>query len=140
MTAGGSVRAIESAKDSLYNAFIGLAIVVLRRVLANLVGGALGAACGGLIMPIVYEVPTHLNVSDTIVFGLDAHQLVRLAAEGSLGYLVWDQANVLTPEVRATVACLFVAAGLACARLQPGGRPLERWVVAQYLAFPRQFT
>ena len=43
MTAGGSVRAIESAKGSLYNAFIGLAIVVLCRVLANLVGGALGA-------------------------------------------------------------------------------------------------
>jgi hypothetical protein len=42
MTAGGRVRAIESAKGSLYNAFIGLAIV-LCRVLANLVGGALGA-------------------------------------------------------------------------------------------------
>ena len=47
MTAGGSVRAIESAKGSLYNAFIGLAIVVLCRVLANLVGGALGAPAGG---------------------------------------------------------------------------------------------
>ena len=47
MTAGGSVRAIESAKCSLYNAFIGLAIVVLCRVLANLVGGALGAPAGG---------------------------------------------------------------------------------------------
>src|SRR5438034_9513182 len=31
MTAGGSVRAIESAKGSLYYAFIGLAIVVLVR-------------------------------------------------------------------------------------------------------------
>jgi hypothetical protein len=38
--------AIESAKGSLYNAFIGLAIVVLCRVLANLVGGALGAPTG----------------------------------------------------------------------------------------------
>ncbi len=47
MTAGGSVRAIESAKGSLYNAFIGLAIVVLCRVLANLIGGALGAPTGG---------------------------------------------------------------------------------------------
>jgi hypothetical protein len=43
MTAGGSVRAIESAKGSIYNAFIGLAIVILCRVLANLVGSALGA-------------------------------------------------------------------------------------------------
>jgi hypothetical protein len=43
MTAGGSVRAVESAKGSLYHAFIGLAIVILARVLANLVGAALGA-------------------------------------------------------------------------------------------------
>src|SRR5438128_10008446 len=46
MTAGGSVRAIESAKGSLYNAFIGLAIVVLCRVLASLIGAALGAPTG----------------------------------------------------------------------------------------------
>jgi hypothetical protein len=46
MTAGGSVRAVESAKGSLYNAFIGLAIVLLCRVLANLVGGALGTQGG----------------------------------------------------------------------------------------------
>ena len=41
MTAGGSVRAVESAKGSLSNAFIGLAIAMLCRVLANLVNGAL---------------------------------------------------------------------------------------------------
>ena len=43
MTAGGSVRAIESAKSSLYNALIGFAIVILCKVIAGLVGGALGA-------------------------------------------------------------------------------------------------
>src|ERR671936_891109 len=93
-------------------------------------------------MPIMYEVPTHLNVSDTIVFGLGAHQLVRLAAGGSLGYLVWDQANALPLEIRATVAGLLVAAGLACALLQPGGRPLDRWALAGllYLAIPRRFA
>jgi Type IV secretion system pilin len=42
MTAGGSVRALESAKNSLSNALIGLAIVILCRVVANLVRGALG--------------------------------------------------------------------------------------------------
>jgi len=41
MTAGGSVRAVESAKGSLSNAFIGLAIAMLCPALANLVGGAL---------------------------------------------------------------------------------------------------
>ena len=43
MTAGGSVRGVESAKGSLYNALIGFAIVILCKVIANLVGGALGS-------------------------------------------------------------------------------------------------
>jgi hypothetical protein len=47
MTAGGSVRAIESAKSSFSNALIGLAIVALSRVLANLVAAALGAPQAG---------------------------------------------------------------------------------------------
>ncbi len=93
-------------------------------------------------MPIVYEVPTHLHVSDTIVFGLGAHQLVRLAAGGSLAYFVWDQATVLSPELRAAIAGLLVVAGLACALAQSGGRPLDRWALAAvlYLATPRHFA
>jgi hypothetical protein len=43
MTAGGNPRAVESAKESLFNAVIGLAIVILCKVLADLVGSALGA-------------------------------------------------------------------------------------------------
>ena len=43
MGAGGSVRAIESAKGSLYNALIGFAIVILCKVIAGLIGHALGA-------------------------------------------------------------------------------------------------
>ena len=43
MTAGGSVRAAESAKSSIYHALIGFTIVILCKVLANLVAGALGA-------------------------------------------------------------------------------------------------
>jgi hypothetical protein len=43
MTAGGSPRAVESAKSSFTNALIGLAIVALCKVLANLVASALGA-------------------------------------------------------------------------------------------------
>ena len=46
MPAGGSVRALESAKSSLSNALIGLAIVILCRVVANLVRGALGGEGG----------------------------------------------------------------------------------------------
>jgi hypothetical protein len=47
MSAGGSVRAVESAKGSLYNALIGLAVVILSKIIAGLVGAALGAPAGG---------------------------------------------------------------------------------------------
>ena len=47
LSAGGSVRSVESAKGSLYNALIGFAIVILCRVVAGLVGGALGAPGAG---------------------------------------------------------------------------------------------
>ena len=47
MSAGGSVRTIESAKSSLYNALIGLAIVIMCKVIAGLVGNALGAPGAG---------------------------------------------------------------------------------------------
>jgi hypothetical protein len=50
MTAGGSVRAIEAAKGSLYNALIGFAIVILCKVIANLVGGALGSPSQALVL------------------------------------------------------------------------------------------
>src|SRR5262245_35995629 len=42
MTAGGSPRSLESAKSSISNALLGLVIVILCRVIANLVRGALG--------------------------------------------------------------------------------------------------
>jgi hypothetical protein len=43
MSAGGSVRAVESAKSSLYNALVGFVFVILCKIIAGLVGGALGA-------------------------------------------------------------------------------------------------
>jgi hypothetical protein len=48
MTAGGSLRSLESAKSSFSNALVGLAIVILCKVIANLVGGALGAPAQAL--------------------------------------------------------------------------------------------
>jgi hypothetical protein len=35
MSAGGSVRAVESAKGSLYNALIGFAVVILCKIIAG---------------------------------------------------------------------------------------------------------
>jgi hypothetical protein len=51
MSAGGSVRAIESAKGSLYHALIGFAIVILCKVIAGLVGNALGAPGSNALGP-----------------------------------------------------------------------------------------
>jgi hypothetical protein len=44
ISAGASVRAIESTKVSLDNALVGLVIVILCKTIAGLVGGALGAS------------------------------------------------------------------------------------------------
>jgi hypothetical protein len=41
------VRAVESAKGSLYNALIGFAVVILCEITAGLLGGGLGAPGGG---------------------------------------------------------------------------------------------
>jgi hypothetical protein len=43
ISAGGSTRAVESAKASLHHALLGLAVVFFSKVLANIVGNALGA-------------------------------------------------------------------------------------------------
>jgi hypothetical protein len=42
-------------------------------------------------MPRVYELPTHLDVQDTLLFGLTARQLVRLAVGASVAYAIWNQ-------------------------------------------------
>ena len=47
ISAGGSSRTVESAKSSLYNALIGFAIVIMCKIIAGLVGGALGAPGAG---------------------------------------------------------------------------------------------
>jgi hypothetical protein len=65
-------------------------------------------------MPRIYEVPTHLNVEDTLLLGLTARQLVRLAAFASLAYGLWDQVTAIPPVPRA------VAAGRSASGLSPG--------------------
>ncbi len=49
LTAGAA--AVEGAKGSLYHALIGLAIVIMCKIIAGLVGGALGAPGGTALGP-----------------------------------------------------------------------------------------
>jgi len=92
-------------------------------------------------MPRIIEVPTHLNVEDTLLFGLTARQILRLVALLSLAYGVWDQVDLPTP-IRASLAALLALLGVTLALIQPGGRPLDQWVfaAAAFVLVPRRLT
>jgi PrgI family protein len=84
-------------------------------------------------MPRVHELPTHLQVEDVLLAGLTARQLLRLMIGASLAYGLWDQAISLPIPIRAVLAAVLAAAGLLVALFQPGGRPLDQWVLAALL-------
>ena len=90
-------------------------------------------------MPRVYELPTHLQVEDQLIAGLTARQLLRLAIGASLAYGLWDQAAWLPGEVRLAFAGVLALIGVLSALLQPGGRPLDQWLLAAvlFVALPR---
>jgi hypothetical protein len=85
-------------------------------------------------MPRIHEMPTHLNVEDTLLGPLTPRQLVRLAAGLSLAYITWDQLTVLPDPLRAGLAGLLVLVGLLVACWRPGGVGLDAWALAA-LAF-----
>jgi hypothetical protein len=60
MSAGGSTRSVESAKSSLFNALIGFAIVILCVVIANLIGGAVGAPKVALDASMPFTLTPHI--------------------------------------------------------------------------------
>jgi hypothetical protein len=91
-------------------------------------------------MPRVYELPTHLDVQDTLLFGLTVRQLVRLAVGASVAYAIWNQTAALPAALRFGFTCVVVIIGLLLALLQPGGRPLDQWLFAalQFCLLPRR--
>ena len=93
-------------------------------------------------MPRVYELPTHLQVEDELIAGLTARQLLRLMIGASLAFGLWDQAVWLPQEVRLSLAAVIAAAGLLLALLQPGGRPLDQWLLAGllFIVLPRRLV
>src|SRR6266536_6052375 len=93
-------------------------------------------------MPRVYELPTHLQVEDVLIAGLTARQLVRLMIGASLAYGVWDQAGWLAQDVRLAVAVVVAVIGVLFALLQPGGRPLDQWLLAGvlFIVLPRRLV
>jgi hypothetical protein len=72
-------------------------------------------------MPRVYELPTHLQVEDTLILGLTARELVRLMLGASLAYGLWDQAVWLPDEARLSMAIVLAILGVLVALVQPAG-------------------
>ncbi len=93
-------------------------------------------------MPRVHELPTHLQVEDVLIAGLTARQLLRLMIGASLAYGVWDQAGWLPQEVRLSGAAVLAVAGALFGLLQPGGRPLDQWLLAGvlFVVLPRRLV
>ncbi len=93
-------------------------------------------------MPRVYELPTHLQVEDELIAGLTARQLLRLMIGASLAFGLWDRAVWLPQEVRLSLAAVLAAAGVLLALLQPGGRPLDQWLLAGllFIVLPRRLV
>src|SRR6266851_7975219 len=91
-------------------------------------------------MPRVYELPTHLQVEDQLIAGLTARQLLRLMIGASVGYGMWDQVSWLPQELRLTLALVLAVIGVLFALLQPGGRPLDQWLLAGvlFIVLPRR--
>ena len=81
-------------------------------------------------MPRIHEMPTHLNVEDTLLGPLTPGQVARLAAGLSLAYLTWDQLTVLSDPLRAAMAGLLVLAGVLAACCRPAGVGLDAWAFA----------
>ena len=94
-----------------------------------------------------HEIPTHLEVEDKILGTLTVRQLLFLAVGLSLSYGLWGllhQLAVSPGQYLPIVAQIALAAipalcTLVLALAQPGGRPLEEWLlaIARYAGQPK---
>ena len=81
-------------------------------------------------MPRIHEMPTHLNVEDTLLGPLTPRQLVRLVLGLSLAYAAWDQLTLLPDPVRLGLTGLLALAGVLVACCRPAGVGLDAWALA----------
>ncbi|HEY3059787.1 MAG TPA: PrgI family protein [Chloroflexota bacterium] len=83
-----------------------------------------------------------MQVEDQLIAGLTARQLLRLMIGASLAYAAWDQLNWLPEDIRLALAAMLAIVGVLFALVQPGGRPLDQWLVAGllFVALPRRLV
>jgi hypothetical protein len=93
-------------------------------------------------MALTHEIPTHLSVEDTIIFGLTSRQVLTFMAFASPAYGLWEQAGDLALVLRGALALGLALLGLVFTLVRPAGRPLDEWLFAlvAYLLQPRRMT
>lgn len=94
-----------------------------------------------------HEIPTHLEVEDKILGTLTVRQLLFLAVGLSLSYGLWgllhqfavSPGHHLPLVVQLALAAIPALCTLVLALAQPGGRPLEEWLlaIARYASQPK---
>jgi hypothetical protein len=85
-----------------------------------------------------HEIPTHLEVEDKILGTLTVRQLLFLAVGLSLSYGLWGLLHQLAVSpghhlpivAQLALAAIPALCALVLALAQPGGRPLEEWLLA----------
>ena len=79
--------------------------------------------------------PAYLNTPEKLLWGLTGRELIIIALGCSLGYKVWANSLFLLDGglwgfiLRLALALIPVLCSVALAKLRPGGRYLEIWLV-----------
>jgi hypothetical protein len=87
-----------------------------------------------------HEIPTHLNVEDTVVLGLTIRQFAYLVVGMAGGYGLWNQWPDLVLGLRMVPAGMWLILAVAIALVRPHGRGFEEWafVALHYAVLPKQ--
>jgi hypothetical protein len=87
-----------------------------------------------------HEIPTHLNVEDTVVLGLSIRQFAYLVVGLAGGYGLWNQWPDLVLGLRVVPAGMWLIAAVTIALVRPYGRGLEEWafVALHFAVLPKQ--
>src|SRR5258708_3720624 len=100
-----------------------------------------------LSMHATHTVPTHISLTDKVVFGLTARQLLLLLIGCSLGYNFWLHLSMLVAfallgqVLRIGIALVPAGIAVALAFIAVADRPLEVWllVLVRYWQRPRVY-
>jgi hypothetical protein len=89
----------------------------------------------------MHDVPTHLEVSDKLVFGLTAGQTLFCAAGVFVGYSLWIRLQMLglPPVGSVPLAALTSLVLISLTLIRPEERSLDQWsfILLRYLLQPK---